>query len=104
MGDPDNYKTDPDGTINIGGGTCEQGATLYTDKAERLHNDSDKTVAFVPMDPTAITNNVVEPILDNLDAVSAQLAANSQNVNVQLKNNNQQILIDTRSLPADATI
>ena len=104
MGDPDDFKSDPNGSINIAGGICEQGATLYADKAERLYKDSDPKVAFVQMDGADISKNVVEPVIDNMDAVSAELASHGQNIGVELSNDDKTLTVDTRLAPDKATI
>ncbi|MBR1393677.1 MAG: hypothetical protein IJ561_07580, partial [Ruminococcus sp.] len=104
MGDPDDFKSDPDGSINIAGGICEQGATLYADKAERLYKDSNPKVAFVQMDGADISRNVVEPVIDNMDAVSAELASHGQNIGVELSNGDKTLTVDTRLAPDKATI
>ncbi len=96
---------DPLATVNIGDSHLEKGTVLHVDSTDRLREKSGRDfVAFVIEEPSAMTNNTIEPIINHMDDVSEKLLAHKANIEVFDESSSGFIIIDARNYDDDATV
>ncbi|MBO6140976.1 MAG: hypothetical protein J6O40_04195, partial [Ruminococcus sp.] len=94
---------DPDGKIFIGSSHTKDGSVLHADSTERIKDKRD-FVAIVVDTPANMTNNVIEPVINEMERTSANLLKHQADVMAQLESRTSDVYIDTRAFPDNTTI
>ncbi|MBQ8966377.1 SpaA isopeptide-forming pilin-related protein, partial [Ruminococcus sp.] len=106
--DPTHYTIDPDGKIILGDANkhTRDGCTLHVDSADRQAQTTDPTVAIVIDDPDNMKNNVIDPLIKDMQDMSAELLNGKINAKPLIKGTGteQTAKLDTTGYPKDATI
>ncbi|MCR5718170.1 MAG: hypothetical protein K6F80_03935, partial [Oscillospiraceae bacterium] len=88
------------GKIFIGVSCCPNGTVLHVDSQDRIRDPRD-FVRFEIENPADMTNNVINPMLDHMVAVSNDMANQQALIRPYPMG---KVYIDTRGYPEDATI